>query len=78
SSDSESSSKSEDSETESGDDIKALMTLARITLSDNDYISSEDNLNSDCDIEDDLQDAYNALYRESCKIAVKLKIQKEK
>ncbi|MGK3945942.1 zinc finger CCHC domain-containing protein, partial [Streptomyces caeruleatus] len=44
SSNSESSSKSKDSETESGDDVKALKTLAKITLSNNDDISSEDNL----------------------------------
>ena len=77
SSDSEASSESEDSETESGNEVKALMTLAKFTFSDNNS-TSEENLNSECENEEDLQDAYNALYKESCKIAVKLKLQKEK
>ncbi|MGV8065543.1 hypothetical protein PJP13_29365, partial [Mycobacterium kansasii] len=46
-------------------------------FSDNDS-TSEENLNSECEDEDDLQDAYNALYKESCKIVVKYKLQKEK
>ncbi|MGV7343389.1 hypothetical protein PJI17_32335, partial [Mycobacterium kansasii] len=36
------------------------------------------NLNSDHENEEDLQDAYNALYKESCKITIKLKLGKEK
>ncbi|MGV7927197.1 hypothetical protein PJO48_29530, partial [Mycobacterium kansasii] len=61
SSDSEASSKSEDSETESGNEVKALMTLAKFTFSDHDDSTSEENLNSDHENEEDLQDAYNVI-----------------